>query len=95
VNSDRADFAGTTQSAAIDLQASDPDRYGYLIQSDEQGAGIDQLALFMPKGNELAEPMLAAFEAIFDNGEYERIMSDWGIEDAAVDAPTLNPDTTQ
>src|SRR5690606_24816282 len=25
VNSDRADYAGTTQSAAIDLQASDPD----------------------------------------------------------------------
>ena len=95
VNSDRADYAGTTQSAAIDLQASDPDRYGYLIQSDEQGAGIDQLALFMPKGNGLAEPMLAAFEAIFANGEYERIMSEWGIEDAAVDAPTLNPMTSE
>ncbi|MFC8680530.1 transporter substrate-binding domain-containing protein [Microbacterium ureisolvens] len=95
VNSDRADYAGTTQSAAIDLQASDPDRYGYLIQSDEQGAGIDQLALFMPKGNGLAEPMLAAFEAIFENGEYERIMSEWGIEDAAVDAPALNPMTSE
>jgi len=95
VNSDRADYAGTTQSAAIDLQASDPDRYGYLIQSDEQGAGIDQLALFMPKGNGLAEPMLAAFEAIFENGEYARIMSEWGIEDAAVDAPVLNPMTSE
>lgn len=95
VNSDRADYAGTTQSAAIDLQASDPDRYGYLIQSDEQGAGIDQLAMFMPKGNGLAEPMLAAFEAIFENGEYERIMSEWGIEDAAVDAPVLNPMTSK
>lgn len=95
VNSDRADYAGTTQSAAIDLQASDPDHYGYLIQTDEQGAGIDQLAMFMPKGNGLAEPMLAAFEAIFENGEYERIMSEWGIEDAAVDAPVLNPMTSE
>lgn len=95
VNSDRADYAGTTQSAAIDLQASEPDRYGYLIQSDEQGAGIDQLAMFMPKGNDLAEPMLAAFEAIFENGEYERIMSEWGIEDAAVEEPALNPMTGQ
>ncbi|WP_194409822.1 transporter substrate-binding domain-containing protein [Microbacterium cremeum] len=91
VNSDRADYAGTTQSAAIDLQASDPGRYEFLLQSDEQGAGVDQLALFMPKGNGLAVPMLAAFEAIFANGEYDRIMTEWGIEDAAVDTPTLNP----
>ena len=95
VNSDRADYAGTTQSAAIDLQASDPDTYEFIIQSDEQGAGVDQLAMFMPKGNGLAEPMLAAFEAIFENGEYERIMTEWGIEDAAVDAPTLNPMTSE
>ncbi|MCP2635667.1 transporter substrate-binding domain-containing protein [Microbacterium sp. HD4P20] len=95
VNSDRADYAGTTQSAAIDLQASDPDTYEFILQSDEQGAGVDQLALFMPKGNGLAEPMLAAFEAIFENGEYERIMTEWGIEDAAVDAPTLNPMTSE
>lgn len=95
VNSDRADYAGTTQSAAIDLQAADPDKYGYIVQSDEQGAGIDQLAMFLPKGSGLAEPMLAAFEAIFDNGEYERIMTDWGIEDASIDAPALNPDLTE
>lgn len=95
VNSDRADYAGTTQSAAIDLQASDPDTYEFIIQSDEQGAGVDQLAMFMPKGNGLAEPMLAAFETIFENGEYERIMTEWGIEDAAVDAPTLNPMTSE
>ena len=95
VNSDRADYAGTTQSAAIDLQASDPGTYEFIIQSDEQGAGVDQLGMFMPKGNGLAEPMLAAFEAIFENGEYERIMTEWGIEDAAVDAPTLNPMTSE
>lgn len=92
VNSDRADFAGTTQSAAIDLQATDPGKYGYIIQSDEQGAGVDQLAMFLPKDSGLAEPMQAAFQAIFDNGEYDRIMTDWGIEDTTVEAPTLNPE---
>lgn len=92
VNSDRADYAGTTQSAAIDLQATDPDKYGYIVQSDEQGAGIDQLAMFLPKDSGLAEPMLAAFEAIFENGEYDRIMAEWNIEDTKVDAPALNPD---
>ena len=92
VNSDRADYAGTTQSAAIDLMASEPDRYGYLVQSDEQGAGIDQLAMFLPKDSELVAPMFAAFEAIFANGAYERIMTEWGIENAAVAEPVLNPD---
>ncbi|MFC7405707.1 transporter substrate-binding domain-containing protein [Georgenia alba] len=91
VNSDRADYAGTTESAALDLQASDPGTYEYIVQTDEQGAGTDQLAMFMPKGNGLAEPMHAAFEAIFENGEYERVMGEWGLEDVMVDAPTLNP----
>jgi polar amino acid transport system substrate-binding protein len=63
------------------------------MQTDEQGAGIDQLAMFLPKDTGLTEPMFAAFEAIFENGQYEEIMAEYGIEDAAVDAPTLNPNT--
>jgi len=93
LNSDRADFAGTTQTAAKDLQAAEPDKYEYLVQSDEQGAGIDLLAMFMPKDNELAPAMLAAFEGIFENGEYERIMTEWDLLDVMVDEPTLNPIT--
>ncbi|HWM15987.1 MAG TPA: transporter substrate-binding domain-containing protein [Microbacterium sp.] len=93
LNSDRADLVGTTQASAIDLISAQQDQYGYVLQTDEQGAGIDLLAMFVPKGNGLAEPMLAAFEAIFENGEYAEIMAKYGIEDAAVDAPTLNPNT--
>lgn len=92
VNSDRADYAGTTQAAALDLISQQPDRYDYIAQSDEQGAGVDLLAMFMAKESGLAEPMFAAFEAIFENGEYERVMSEWGIEDTMVEAPLLNPD---
>lgn len=95
VNSDRADYAGTTQTAAIDLQATDPERYEYVVQSKEQGAGIDQLAFFVPKGSEMAEPLFAAFEAIFDNGEYERIMAEWDLTEVAVDEPVLNPMTSK
>jgi polar amino acid transport system substrate-binding protein len=93
LNSDRADLVGTTQASAIDLLAAQADQYGYVLQTDEQGAGIDQLAMFLPKDNGLAEPMLAAFEAIFENGQYEEIMARYGIEDAAVEAPVLNPST--
>ncbi|NDK31129.1 transporter substrate-binding domain-containing protein [Nesterenkonia haasae] len=91
LNSDRADYAGTTQAAALDIQGQDPDVYDYIAQSDEQGAGVDLLAMFMPKDNDLAEPMFAAFEAIFENGKYARIMQDWNLQDAAVDEPSLNP----
>lgn len=91
VNSDRADYAGTTQAGAIDVQREDPDTYGYVAQSDEQGAGVDQLAMFLPKDNGLADAMFSAFENIFDNGEYERIMNEWELQDVSVDAPVLNP----
>lgn len=93
VNSDRADYAATTQGGAIDLQTAEPDTYEYVVQTEEQGAGVDQLAMFLPKDSGLADPMLAAFENIFANGEYERIMDDWDISDVAVDAPALNPTT--
>ena len=93
IQSDRADYAGTTQTAALDLQAQDEGTFEFVVQSDEQGAGVDQLAMFMPKDNELAPAMLAAFEGIFANGEYDRIMSEWELDDVTVDAPTLNPMT--
>lgn len=95
VNSDRADYAATTQGGAIDLMATDPDKYDYLVQSDEQGAGVDQLAMFFPKDSEIVEPMLEAFQTLFDNGEYERIMSEWDITDVAIEQPVLNPMTSE
>ncbi|MCC9195214.1 transporter substrate-binding domain-containing protein [Arthrobacter sp. zg-Y916] len=93
VQSDRADYAGTTQTAALDVQSKDEGTFEFLVQTDEQGAGVDQLALFMPKDNELAPAMLAAFEGIFENGEYDRIMSEWKLDDVTVESPTLNPMT--
>ncbi|KRA26102.1 hypothetical protein ASD65_14030 [Microbacterium sp. Root61] len=93
LNSGRADLVGTTQASAIDLIASKPGEYGYVMQTDEQGAGVDKLAMFLPKGNGLAEPMLAAFEAIFADGQYTKIMAEYGISEAEVDKPVLNPNT--
>ncbi|REE04832.1 transporter substrate-binding domain-containing protein [Citricoccus nitrophenolicus] len=95
VQSDRADYAGTTQTAALDIQSQDEGTFDFLVQTDEQGAGVDQLAMFLPKDNELAPAMLAAFEGIFENGEYDRIMSEWELDDVTVEAPTLNPMSEQ
>lgn len=94
INSDRADYAGTTQAAALDIQAGSPDKYEYISQTDEQGAGVDQLAMFLPRESGLSEAMFAAFENIFENGDYDRVMQDWGITDVAVDEPVLNPMTS-
>lgn len=93
VNSARADYAATTQGGAIDLMAQEPDTYDYLVQTDEQGAGVDQLAMYLPKDTGLTDVMLEAFRGIFDNGDYEKIMADWDISDVAVDEPVLNPMT--
>ncbi|QEW01169.1 transporter substrate-binding domain-containing protein [Microbacterium caowuchunii] len=93
MNSGRADLVGTTQASAIDLIATQAGKYGYVMQTDEQGAGVDQLAMFLPKGSGLAEPMMAAFEAIFEDGQYGEIMAAYGIEEASVDKPVLNPYT--
>lgn len=94
INSDRADYAATTQGGAIDLMAQEPDTYDYLVQTDEQGAGVDQLAMYLPKDTGLTDVMFQAFEGIFENGEYEKVMSDWDITDVAVDEPVLNPMTS-
>lgn len=91
VRSDRADYVGTTQTSALDIQSKDEGVFDFVVQSDEQGAGEDQLAMFLPKDNELAPAMLTAFEGIFENGKYEKVMSKWGLEDVSVDAPSLNP----
>lgn len=93
LNSDRADVLGTTQASALDLIASKPGEYGYVPQTDEQGAGVDQLAMFLAKDSGLAKPMLAAFEAIIADGEYTKVMAKYGIEDAAVEKAVLNPNT--
>lgn len=94
INSDRADYAATTQGGAIDLMAKEPDTYEYLVQTDEQGAGVDQLAMYLPKDTGLTEVMLEAFKGLFENGEYDRIMSEWDISDVAVEEPVLNPSTS-
>jgi polar amino acid transport system substrate-binding protein len=95
IQSDRADYAGTTQTAAHDLQAQDEGTFEFLVQTDEQGAGVDQLAMFLPKDNKLAPAMVAAFEGIVENGEYNRIMSKWKLDDVIVEGPTLNPMSAQ
>jgi len=93
--SGRADAAGMTQAAAIDVTTAQKDAYTYVTQTEAQGATADNLAMLVPKSSGLGPVLRDAFQVLFDGGEYARIMQDWGLSDVTVDKPLLNVATAQ
>lgn len=93
VQSDRADALATTQSAAIDLIAQRSGQFDYVTQTNEQGAGIDLMAMLAPKSSKLGPVLLKATENLFGNGQYEQFMKKWGLQDVAIAKPLFNPVT--
>jgi polar amino acid transport system substrate-binding protein len=87
--SGRADAAGMTESAALDVMG-EKDTFTYVTQTEEQGAGVDQLAMLMPKSSGLGPVMLDAFKEVFKNGEYKKIMDKYGLQNVAVEEPKMN-----
>ena len=45
----RADAAGMTQAAAIDVTTQQKDAFTYVTQTEQQGATTDNLAMLVPK----------------------------------------------
>ncbi|MFD9701813.1 transporter substrate-binding domain-containing protein [Lentzea sp. NPDC059081] len=88
--SGRADAAGMTESAAIDALAAAKDDFTYVKQTDEQGAGVDKLAMLVPKSSGLGPVVHEAFQELFANGEYDRIMKQYGLENVKVAKPEIN-----
>ncbi|MEU6431581.1 transporter substrate-binding domain-containing protein [Microbispora sp. NPDC046973] len=93
--SGRADAAGMTESAALDVLSKEKDAFTYVTQTEEQGAGVDQLAMLVPKSSGLGPVMLDAFKEIFKNGEYKKIMDKYGLQKVAVQEPKMNTAATQ
>jgi polar amino acid transport system substrate-binding protein len=91
--SGRADAAGMTQAAAIDVTSQQQDRFTYVTQTEEQGATTDNLALFVPKDGGLGPVVLDAFRELFADGTYAEIMQKWGLTDVTVPEPVLNAGT--
>jgi polar amino acid transport system substrate-binding protein len=91
--SGRADAAGMTQAAAIDVTSQQADRFTYVTQTEEQGATTDNLALFVPKDGGLGPVMLDAFRELFASGRYAEITQKWGLADVTVPEPVLNAGT--
>jgi polar amino acid transport system substrate-binding protein len=88
--SGRADAAGMTQTAAIDVTTQQKDLYSYVTQTEAQGATTDKLALLVPKSSGLGPVMLDAFKQLFANGRYQQIMQKWGLTEVTVPEPVLN-----
>ncbi|MEU8179009.1 transporter substrate-binding domain-containing protein [Microbispora hainanensis] len=93
--SGRADAAGMTESAALDVLSKEKDAFTYVTQTEEQGAGVDQLAMLVPKSSGLGPVMLDAFKEIFKNGDYKKIMDKYGLQNVAVPEPKMNTAATQ
>lgn len=91
VESGRVDALGVTETAAIDIIEQTPDTYEYVRQTEEQGAGIDLMAMLTPKDNGLGEVFLKAFENLFESGEYAEIMEKWHLSEVSIEEPLLNP----
>jgi polar amino acid transport system substrate-binding protein len=93
--SGRADAAGMTETGALDAMTKEKDAFTYITQTDEQGAGIDQLAMLVPKSSGLGPVVLEAFKEIFKNGEYKRIIDKYGLQNVSVDQPAMNTAAAQ
>ncbi len=89
-NAGRAAAAGMTEAAAIDVRSKEPDKYLYVRQTEAQGATTDNLATLVPKSSGLGPVLMKAFQELFANGDYRRIMEKYHIEGVAVPAPILN-----
>ncbi|VVJ17542.1 Uncharacterised protein [Amycolatopsis camponoti] len=88
--SGRAEASGMTQAAAIDVTTQQKGQYQYVTQTEEQGATKDNLALYTPKSGKLGPVLQKAFEELFRNGTYPRIMQHWGLEDVTVPQPLFD-----
>ncbi|GHG22572.1 MULTISPECIES: transporter substrate-binding domain-containing protein [Amycolatopsis] len=92
LGSGRADAAGMTEAAAIDVTHRQS-AYKYVTQTDAQGATKDNLALYAPKASKLGPVLQDAFEELFGNGTYVGIMARWGLTQVSVPAPVFNAAT--
>lgn len=92
--SGRADAAGMTEAAAIDVTQKQGGTK-YVAQTEAQGATKDDLALYVPKSSKLGPVLQQVFEELFQDGTYVGIMSRWGLNQVSVPKPVFNAATAR
>ncbi len=56
--------------------------------------GVAPYGIAMKKGSALAQPVLAAVKALYDDGTMQKIFDYWQLPDAAIDNPQINGATS-
>lgn len=81
----------------VDAMSADSPVTAYAIkQSDgklEQAGEIFDAAPYgwpVAKGSALAQSLQQALEHLIENGDYEKIATDWGVEEGMIDKPVIN-----
>ncbi|MGY1806967.1 transporter substrate-binding domain-containing protein [Blastococcus sp. SYSU D00669] len=91
VQSGRADAYGTTPAEAAYTTQQAEDKWEFFI-ADEDPFVVTQLGAAFTKDNtELRDAIHAALQELFDNGTYEEIMTEWGMEGVTIPEPEINP----
>jgi polar amino acid transport system substrate-binding protein len=91
VASGRADAYFTTPIDGAYSVKQAPDKFKLIVLKDAP-FHPDQLAAEFAKGNtQLRDALLAAMKKMFADKTYDTIMKKWGLEDAEIAAPLLNP----
>ncbi len=62
------------------------------VVGDEFGNGFEGqfMGALLTKDSALTQPLLASFQILFDSGEYETIMKEWGLDREILDKPGVN-----
>ena len=59
-----------------------------------QPYGTAPYGIAIPKGNGMANAVLAALKVLMSNGSYNQILTKWGIQDGAITNPVINGATS-
>lgn len=84
----RADVAAMTSTAALHVVHENEQLFGAFRDPDDK-LGVDILGLFVTRRSGLGPLMHEAMTELFRNGQYQQIMSKWGVDRVAVQAPEL------
>lgn len=90
--SGRADAFSMQYAAALYLLKTRPGEY--TVQTDESNSLTTlRLGMILKSGSALSPVMQKAMQNLLDNGEYKRILQNWGLDPASIDTIQLNPNS--
>ncbi|WP_040338764.1 ABC transporter substrate-binding protein [Candidatus Blastococcus massiliensis] len=95
----QADATAAVASGRVDAVLADSPVMAYAVQqTDGQLELLGDIYDSAPYGyvvpkeqTQFAEALQRALQALIDEGAYDEVLSNWGVEDGAIDDPSVNP----